>query len=248
MQRNFRKFRFFVAINASIMPENQDHPIFKEYEKRRNSDRLSPNLHNPTPASLRDECLIVYQEKGKPKEDVTLRAFFGAINTNEDYDSRISNFDIDKFRPLSYFLKGTSKSTNKVNVDLLKWLINDEDVFLPEQSETLPGSKPWYRRAVNFLKENAGITLTLLSILLIGKLAFYLWTIQISNVRMPDQAEKCMYWTGYHYEPVSCDEIKPGLNIIPLNIDKLKRMSKIPFFVKVTNRDVGKLWRAKIDG
>ncbi|RZJ91724.1 MAG: hypothetical protein EOO20_04265 [Chryseobacterium sp.] len=228
------------------MPENHDHPVLKEYKIRKDNNELSPNLYHPTPASLRDECLIVYEERGKPNHDPVLRAFFGAINAGENYDVRISNFDIDRFRPLSYFLRGTSQSTNRTNVDLLNWLMgnNDSDPIpsSPPDSTSLP--KPWYKA----LNANVWVALALIIMLLIGKLGFYIWEESIFSTEQPTKTEKCMYWTGYHYEPISCEVIKPGVNIVPLDRGKLKRMRKIPFFVKVTKRDVGKLWRAKVDG
>ncbi|WP_316806240.1 hypothetical protein [Pedobacter agri] len=231
------------------MPENQDHPIFKKYQKRRNNNKLSSNLHNPTPASLRDECQIVYQEKGKPKDDVMLRTFFGAINPNEDYTNKIAGFDVDKFKPLVNFLKGTSKSTNSINVDLLKWLMGEEnEEFLPPPDPQVTSSS-WYKRIFQSLRANVAITVVLLALLLLARLGLYIWEENVLSVKLPSDNEKCMYWTGYHYQPIMCNEAKPGFIVIPLNENKLKRMQKIPYWVKVTKRDVGKLWRAKtVDG
>ncbi|RZK34121.1 MAG: hypothetical protein EOO90_31250, partial [Pedobacter sp.] len=226
--------------------------------------QLSENLENPNRTKLKNECLRVYRKKYNSTDDEMLRSFFDPENRYNDHIISIEKFELDKFRPLVSFIKGDGDTRDEDAIKLFAWLINFpfyrewknkrntiEKYNVDSSNDDVVTTDQLHQETENPLKfknSRTNIALIFLAVLLIGKLAFYLWTIQISNVRMPDQAEKCMYWTGYHYEPVLCDEIKPGLNIIPLNIDKLKRMSKIPFFVKVTNRDVGKLWRAKIDG
>lgn len=232
------------------MPENHNNPIFIEYENRKNNNNISSNLRSPSPASLRDECLIVYKEKGNPKDDITLRSFFGALNKDEDYANRIANYDIDKFRPLSYCLRKTSQSTNRINVDLLKWLMGDEGEkpSPPPPPDPPHADMPWYKMIINSLNKNAKVALVSILILLIGKLVFNIWMENELSIRQPNENEKCMYLAGYHFEPISCDEIKPKVLIIPLDENKLKRLRKIPFYLKVTKHDVGRLWRANING
>lgn len=218
------------------MPENHRHPVFIEYEKRKNNKQLSPNLDHPTPASLRDECLIVYKEKGCPTDNITIRSFFGVIDGNENYVNTIANTDIDRFRPLGYYLKKTIRSTNRLNVDLLSWLMfKDSEEPQPEPPQH---KKCW----------NIKMYLIIFFMFIISKVLLYIWEINASSIKQPLNNEKCMYWTGYHYAPIKCDEIKDGVIVIPLDRIKLERMRMVPFFVKVTKSDIGKLWWGRIEG
>ncbi|HMK04167.1 MAG TPA: hypothetical protein VK489_08250 [Ferruginibacter sp.] len=100
--------------------------ILKEYEARREANRLS-RLQHPTTVNIRQECLNVYNEKvrtEKPLEENTLRAFFGVSPTENDFAEIIINYPADKFRPLQNFIKGEIKNPALPTVELLAWLID----------------------------------------------------------------------------------------------------------------------------
>ncbi len=98
--------------------------IVKDYHLKKADGTLSLNLMNPTPAGLKNESLIVLETRTKKEDFKTLRLFFGEKENEGDYEKTIRNTDIDKFRPLSNFLKGKTSNPDERNIELLAWLID----------------------------------------------------------------------------------------------------------------------------
>ncbi|MGN8055201.1 SEFIR domain-containing protein [Pedobacter sp. 22163] len=92
-------------------------------EMKKNSV-LSTNLLNPTPRSIKEECLKVYIERFDQKDKQILQQFFGVEQGTRDFGRLIIHMDTDKFRPLVNFLRQKVEQTNHKNVELLAWLIN----------------------------------------------------------------------------------------------------------------------------
>jgi hypothetical protein len=100
--------------------------VLKDYEDKRESNRISRLLIYPTTANLRQECLNVYNErfkKGQVEEDI-LRAFFGVPPAGKSYDHVIEHYHADRFRPLRSFINRRIKNPSPVNVEMLAWLID----------------------------------------------------------------------------------------------------------------------------
>ena len=94
------------------------------YKKMRAKGSLSLNLLSPTPAKLKNECLVVFQS-GRTKNDIAiLRQFFGQREDEADYARAIKTIETDKFRPLVNFLKEQTSDTDDKNIELLSWLID----------------------------------------------------------------------------------------------------------------------------
>lgn len=108
------------------MDEIYKEKVIQAYKKQKEEGTLSINLINPSPRKLRDECLIVYNERYNPKDDDILRLFFSSKNKNGDYSQSIINFRIDELRPLVNILNGRIKRPNDKNINLLSWLIDFE--------------------------------------------------------------------------------------------------------------------------
>ncbi|TDO24859.1 hypothetical protein [Pedobacter duraquae] len=98
--------------------------VFAAYKRKKEEGLLSSNLHAPSPARLRNQCEITYDENYSLADENILKGFFGAKGDATDYSLRIRNFDIDKFRPLVKFLNGRITYTDDKNIELLSWLIN----------------------------------------------------------------------------------------------------------------------------
>ena len=97
--------------------------VFRTYQALRSNPEFSPALRQPTPASIRKECLTVYKERPDKKDDPALRSFFGAAE-NSSFLNPIENFPTEGFRAFSNYLKGKSANTDDKNVGLLAWLID----------------------------------------------------------------------------------------------------------------------------
>lgn len=104
--------------------------VLRYYEQKKAKGKLPLNLSVPTPARLRDECLIAYKRLQR-KDEKVLRDFFGAPGIDNTYLRIIANFDINRFKPLLNFLKKPTIKTDEKNVELLAWLID----FQPRPNE-----------------------------------------------------------------------------------------------------------------
>lgn len=74
--------------------------VLLRYKTERQARKLPLLLMQPTPANLRSECVNVCHERFEKKDHDTLRAFFGPQNSQKAYIKFISEFDVNKFKPL----------------------------------------------------------------------------------------------------------------------------------------------------
>lgn len=119
--------------------------VFRTYQLLRSTPEFPSALKQPTPASIRKECLIVYEERPDKKDEPILRSFFGPADENKSYLTPIENFQTDGFRAFTNYLKGRSSKTDDKNVELLAWLINfshrpyryDMEVILSENEKAI---------------------------------------------------------------------------------------------------------------
>lgn len=58
--------------------------------------------------------------------------------------------------------------------------------------------------------------------------------------------DKCMYWTGEHYEAIGCNETSEVT--IPLDTVKLARLHRITLPDTLTKNSLGKVWYGKVSG
>ena len=121
------------------------------YEEIKN-DIYSGLLLNPTPALLKQLCILKFEACGKTDREIFNRFF--AFRSEENKLKQIENFDTDRFRPLCNFLKGKTKSIQHLSLEVIAILTDLEirplNVFLrsdyekkntpqePEKSEPEP--------------------------------------------------------------------------------------------------------------
>jgi len=86
----------------------------------------------------------------------------------------------------------------------------------------------------------------LIVLLILNATGFMIWNHQQAIIRMPHPNEKCMYWKGDHFEPVSCDVEGLASPVIALNLKTLKRQRKILLPDTLTSRSLGKVWYSNI--
>ncbi|TCC99958.1 hypothetical protein [Pedobacter psychroterrae] len=105
-----------------LFSDYKQNVILDYHEKKKNL--LSLNLAEPSPATLKKECLLVLSGRFHKKDEKTLRLFFEITEESTNYHQAIEWFKTDKFKPLVNFLKGYTADTEKKNIELLAWLID----------------------------------------------------------------------------------------------------------------------------
>lgn len=82
-------------------------------------------LLNPSPAQLRNLCLILFDNSLSVNDENTLRVFLN-VKEGEDLRRAIEKFEIAKFRPIISFLIGEKDSDNSGRIELAAILVNFE--------------------------------------------------------------------------------------------------------------------------
>ena len=68
------------------------------------------------------------------------------------------------------------------------------------------------------------------------------------NTLLSSGNEKCMYWTGDHYQAITCGENLNGFETFPINTDKIANFKRITQPDTLTKNALGKTWYAKREG
>ena len=90
------------------------------------------------------------------------------------------------------------------------------------------------------------ILIGLVVLLFVNGISFIIWINHRFAIRLPNPNEKCMYWKGDHFEPVSCEAKGIASPVIALNLKTLKRQRKILLPDTLTSRSLGKVWYSNI--
>lgn len=117
------------------------------YQKLRQSGERT-RLTNPTRGSIREECIVVYKERGKDNDQHILTAFFGNPGPNRTMLDLIEGSLAEDFRNLHYYMTGVNNSTSNKNLELLAWLIDfphrpnriDNYVILTDEEKFILGT------------------------------------------------------------------------------------------------------------
>ena len=239
--------------------------VFKRYQQLKVEGPLSANLKVPAPARLRDECESVIEKRFSKDDQEILSSFFGEHADLDDYVRAIGDIDIDLFRPLERFMKGSVLNPHTKHVELLAWLIDyNPRPYRATDMYAVP-EKPTIELIADPLHEKGdadnaqlfpGVRLTkkislaktagiVLMILIASGLVVYLVLGNYKNVGV----QKCMYWTGDHYEAISCDA-KPAdttATVIGLDSNKITHFKRITRADTLTAASIGKVWYIKIN-
>ncbi|MGY5251834.1 hypothetical protein [Sphingobacterium spiritivorum] len=111
-------------MSANYTFANYQKVVISLYAEKKTNGRLPFGPSEMTPAKLRDECIRVCQERPDDNDISTLRLFFGPGENIWSYQNIIEDGDIEKFKPLINYLRGSTRSTNTINIELLAWLID----------------------------------------------------------------------------------------------------------------------------
>ncbi|WP_410221030.1 hypothetical protein [Pedobacter sp.] len=244
-----------------MMFEKYKKQVKLAFEKRQYEQKLSLNLIKPSAAKMREECLIVINERSDQKDDDTLRLFFGAKGEAKDYESIIAHIDIDKFRPLINFIKGKTYNPDEKNIELLAWLIDFEprpyafwrnclnekrtnkntEAFRTrfkeeDDAEDEVYDKDWIKKKIRKFKIAGSMSLCSLTSVVVG--GFYVHV---------NEVQQCMYWETDRYKPILCNERIEGVKIITMDPQKMVHFKKITVTDTLTNYSIGKVWYSKIN-
>lgn len=226
--------------------------ILAAYEYKKAEGILPLNLSHPTPGNLRNECIIVYRERYLDGDEQTLRSFFGAPDKQNGFSRNIDNSRADEFRQLTKILRkepddpGLKKPGQKY-IELLAWLIDFNPrpgtLYYQQKNNNKTTNHPVRRIPIY----TVAISFTVL--FLVAGATFFFWK------KKPDitpnalfTSQKCMYWTGDHYEAVDCNEKVSDAPIVSLDVQKLTNFKKITSPDTLTKDALGKVWYTKIAG
>ncbi|MGJ1195825.1 hypothetical protein ACR777_05565 [Sphingobacterium spiritivorum] len=248
-------------MSANYTFANYQKVIISLYAEKKTNGSLPFGPLEMTPAKLRDECIRVCQERPDDNDISTLRLFFGPGANIWSYQNIIEDGDIEKFKPLINYLRGSTRSTNTINIELLAWLIdftprpyskwkiesrsNNREItsdppedLPPGEEETEPGDtvspgpkKPWFKRNI----KQTALSLMAATTLCGGTYMFAY-----------NGSQGCMYWTGDRYKSVPCQEKVEGATVLALDSAKLLNFRKINVPDTLTISSINNLWYTKI--
>ena len=255
------------------MAEDYQDLVLATYKKKRDNNELSEILSRETTAGLKKACLRAY-DNGRmfSEKDVDIIAtFFDVDKLETDFRKLIRDTDPGDFRTLLKYIKGEITTTDVKNSDLLAWLIgfkarpsftyyklcaegkfdptdNDEYVIISTDKKDNGSStkepNPEPPKITPISKKH--ILAASIIFLIIGRIIFFVWDLKVNQIRMPDAGEKCMYWTGNHYEPIKCDEQVGFEPVMPLNMEQLKKQRKISSWDPITKTELKRSWYEKV--
>ena len=116
--------------------------VLRTFHEKKNNLELSNRWSKLTRATLRDECIAVYQKRCTKDDVKMLSEFFGFREDEPAIPQRIRQFDLDKFRPFISFINEKTSDTVQKNIELLAWLIDFEYRPLGKYEKMIKGGQP----------------------------------------------------------------------------------------------------------
>lgn len=253
----FRKFNCFFMKKNTFKSYKEE--IIKRYSLAQAED-LSGILTTPTPAQLRDFC-VMKCDKGLTKADEELMKAFFRTKSSESLKHSIELCNIDKFRPIISFLKNEKDTENQIRVGLAAIIVDfnprpfakfsglDKEVMTEESI-----SKHTYEEIIQGFKvedEPSGGLYKRWLYLILGILGLFSFGYAVKSFVSPEK--QCMQWQDGHYELVDCsgeiNSLYSSAPIVPFD-DKAQELNKLtvcdttPFF----EGGKPKIWYCKVNG
>ena len=245
--------------------EEYKNAVKSQYEEKKSVD-VSGILLNPTPAQLRNLCLMIFDNSLSKSDENIFKLFF---NLKEEQGIRkcIANDDIARFRPIISFLKGEKDSENTTRIELAailidfnprpynRYLLNgkidargkSEASTVVEEKELAGSNSDEVRRDGKAVATNKGLGKKA-AIFLAALVSLFFMGYTVKGVFFPEK--DCMIWKGDHYVAVDCLDDNGALGlIIPIDengmkLKKLDSNEKLNFF----NNEKPVVWYCKQDG
>jgi len=239
--------------------------VRSKYEVEKNKI-YSDFLLKPSPAQMRELCLLIH-DKGLSNKDKEVFELFFRTKPDTTLRKSIENIDVEKLKKICNFLNGKSQSTSPNTLNLIAILVDFElrpfghflNSNLKQESfeiksfiesdntiktfvQKIEPKRPESNK--NFKKKIAIGFLGLIGLTSIGYTA--------KNIIAPEP--QCMQWQKNHYEVVDCNsENQQGLlqqnDIIPFD-EHQSKLIKIEVSDTTTFFKNGKslYWYCKVDG
>lgn len=214
--------------------------------KEAKTGEFSDFLLNPSPAELKNLCLLLF-DKGCNKLDQEILDRFFDLNDKSSKRKQIEHFDVDKLRPIGNFLKGNTETTRAINLDLIAVLVNfnprpyrkfisgNKEELTVELTEVVAINEILKKEArveeedkkvvaifEEFKKKSISkkIAFAVIPLFVLGSVSY-----EVKNIFFRDK--NCMVWVKNHYEAVEYDVVKNTAEVSPLNQELLDNFKKI---------------------
>jgi hypothetical protein len=240
--------------------------VKQQYEVSKNG-RYSGFLLNPSPAQLRNLCLLLLENNLSKSDEEIYRVFF-QVPEAAALRKAVENFDIERFKALGNFLRGKSERPNAVSLNLiavwvdyqprpfnkyLKTNVHSNVAVVSKQKQDFQGIETFFYGLSESKGDDAVKNISIKQLSRIGVVAvlFLASGYTINHAFFPEK--ECMQWQKDHYEMVDCKVVNQGIatvnEVVPINEKEinLKRIEvnkQTPFFRN------GKpiVWYSKIKG
>jgi hypothetical protein len=239
--------------------------IRTQYEKKKIED-VTGILMNPSPAQLRNLCLILFDESLSSTDEKIMKLFFN-VKEEESLRKAIEKSEISRFRPIQSFLRGEKDSENMTRIELAAIFVDYSSrpykryariggtadiinigIHPTEAPNVIVGGTCDLKDEViavdnKTMRKKIIIPLAFVSLFFMGYTA--------KNIIFP--AKECMQWNENHYEAVDCSNDKLGLGqlslVVPadeqiMKLEKLDPMKALVFF----KNEKPIVWYCKKDG
>ncbi|MEC5166258.1 hypothetical protein RCH18_001994 [Flavobacterium sp. PL11] len=253
---------------SSITFEDYKLAIKANYVEKR-EEEPSGILLNPTPAQLRNLCLLLLENGLSPSDINAFKMFFNS-KEQERIRTSIEHFDIGKFKPIISFLKGEKDSDHVARIELAAVLVNykprpyvkylqngkkslGDSTFLIQTTNKPVNNKQLVEKAdENQVMVNSGFNLkkqVVIGIALILSLFFVRYTVKDFFFAK----KHCMQWKENQFEEVDCSTNHLGIGqlntIVPFD-ENLIHLKKIEVNKKSVFFKYGKavVWYSKNEG
>ncbi|AYN04953.1 hypothetical protein [Flavobacterium sp. 140616W15] len=218
---------------------------FEEYKSAIKSKYQSYKLEdptgillNPSPAQLRNLCLMLFDNSLSINDENSLRVFLN-VKEGEDLRRAIAKFEIAKFRPIISFLIGDKDSDNTARIELAAILVDFEkrpyNKFLKEEAIVKKPKNILEVPVQSAIKEETVVDLTteiqqkafvgnstnytvrgkpkprIVYLVSAFSLIIFMAGLVVWNLY---NVRDCMVWNEDHYEAVSCDEVPNSMSLL----------------------------------
>jgi hypothetical protein len=240
--------------------------VKQQYEVSKNGI-YSGFLLNPSPAQLRNLCLLLLENNLSKSDEEIYRVFF-QVPEAAALRKAVENFDIEKFKALGNFLRGKSERPNAVSLNLIailvdyrprpfnKYLKNNVHsnvAVVSKQKQDFQGIETFFYGLSDSKGDDAVKSISIKQLSRIGVVAILLLAFGyiINHAFFPEK--ECMQWQKDHYEMVDCKVVNQGIatvnEVVPVNEREINlkkiEVNKETLFFKNGNPQV---WYSKIKG